>query len=511
MERKTLIAASICLLVYIVWQKFYVPTPDTLHHPMTSQMVTPTTSARFDTQIVKFAHSEEESALLESDYGIIELGKGAGILKNWTLKHYKQDVHSGASSIHLQSVTNESGTDILFAFDDSRFLYLDEEQGSFIKTKNGFTWTFEDQEIKLVRDFTLFEKDPYIDVSLSAEFKKQAPKFAFISVVAKGLEKDPEAQDRQLFYWTKESIERALLKDTINQISIPTVVGYIGAATRYFSLSIIPKDNASSPHGLLQFAGPQRGRISLVYEISGNSIKIPFRIYFGPKELELLRKVDPRLDHTVDFGWFTLFAYPILKILKWLYKFVNNYGLAIILLTLLLKVVTYPLTYKSMKTMKKMAKLQPQLQRIKERYQDDKEALNREMLNMMRNQGYNPVAGCLPMLVQMPIFFALYRVLYSSIELYHAPFAFWIHDLSSHDPYYVTPILLSLTLFIQQKLTPNTATDPVQAKMMQFMPLIFGVFMLALPAGLTIYMLVNAIASIAQQIILNKKLDASKI
>ena len=156
--------------------------------------------------------------------------------------------------------------------------------------------------------------------------------------------------------------------------------------------------------------------------------------------------------------------------------------------------------------MKDMAKIQPQLQRVREKYKDDKEALNREMLTLMRSHGYNPMAGCLPILIQMPIFFALYRVLYSSIELYHAPFALWILDLSSKDPYYVTPVLLSATMFIQQSLTPTTAMDPTQAKMMKMMPLIFGAMMFALPSGLTLYMLVNAIASIAQQLVLNKKL-----
>ena len=197
--------------------------------------------------------------------------------------------------------------------------------------------------------------------------------------------------------------------------------------------------------------------------------------------------------------------------MKFLYQYVGNYGVAIILLTLLLKLVTYPLTYKSMKSMKEMARLQPQLARLREKHANDKEALNREMLTLMRGHGYNPVAGCLPIVVQMPIFFALYRVLYSSIDLYHAPFAFWINDLSAHDPFYVTPVLMSVTMFVQQKLTPNTATDPMQAKMIQFMPLIFGAFMLALPSGLTLYMLVNALASIAQQLILNKKLDTGNV
>jgi YidC/Oxa1 family membrane protein insertase len=164
-----------------------------------------------------------------------------------------------------------------------------------------------------------------------------------------------------------------------------------------------------------------------------------------------------------------------------------------------------------MKSMKDMARLQPQLAKIREKYKDDKEALNREMLSLMRTHGYNPAAGCLPMIIQMPIFFALYRVLYSSIELFHAPFAFWIRDLSARDPFYVTPVLLALTMFLQQKVSPQQATgDPTQQKMMQFMPLIFGFMMLNLPSGLTLYMLVNAIAGIGQQLFLNKRLDTKR-
>ena len=151
------------------------------------------------------------------------------------------------------------------------------------------------------------------------------------------------------------------------------------------------------------------------------------------------------------------------------------------------------------------------MQKIREKYKDDKEKLNKEMLSLMRTHGYNPAAGCLPMIIQMPIFFALYRVLYSSIELFHAPFAFWIQDLSSRDPFYVTPVLLAVTMFLQQKISPQAAaTDPAQQKMMQFMPLIFGFMMLNLPSGLTLYMLVNALASIGQQLILNKKLDVKR-
>jgi YidC/Oxa1 family membrane protein insertase len=161
-----------------------------------------------------------------------------------------------------------------------------------------------------------------------------------------------------------------------------------------------------------------------------------------------------------------------------------------------------------MKSMKQVAKVQPQIQKLKEKYKDKPEEMNKEMLKLMRTQGYNPVAGCLPILIQMPVFFALYRVLYQSFELYQAPFFGWIHDLSLKDPFYVTPLLLVVTMYFQQKLTPVSATmDPMQQKMMQFMPVVFGLMMLTLPSGLTIYMLTNALASIVLQIYLNKKLD----
>jgi YidC/Oxa1 family membrane protein insertase len=155
--------------------------------------------------------------------------------------------------------------------------------------------------------------------------------------------------------------------------------------------------------------------------------------------------------------------------------------------------------------MAKMAKLQPQLNALREKYKDNKEKLNVEMMNFMKTNGYNPVGGCLPMLLQMPIFFALYRVFFNSMELYQAPFYLWIHDLSAPDRFYVTPVLLCALMFLQQKLSPSTATDPAQQKMLQIMPVLFGVFMLMLPAGLNIYMLVNSIVSICQQWYLNRR------
>lgn len=269
-------------------------------------------------------------------------------------------------------------------------------------------------------------------------------------------------------------------------------------------MALVPDMPATRALG--QATSATAGKISLVYPVMGNQFSVSLKAYFGPKEINALKEVDESLTTTVDFGWFTVFAYPILKFMKWLYEIFKNWGVAIIVLTIVIKIITFPLTYKSMVSMKKMAKLQPQIKALQEKYKDNKQALNQEMITFMKTNGYNPVSGCLPILIQMPVFFALYRVLYSSIELYQAPFYGWIHDLSLKDPFYITPITLTVTMFLQQKLTPNTATDPMQQKMMQWMPVFFGIMMVSLPAGLTIYMLVNALTSIVQQLYLNKKL-----
>lgn len=529
MDRRTLLAITLCFLIYLGWQKLYFEPRFQAEHPQAPTALTnPSESTGNQTQThetkpsaigdqkiqsysaksTKPVHRDSQKLQVPTSIGQVTLSDSSAFFSGFSLKSYKLGISPEAAAVDMESVTHQN-SEVNLAFDDPHFAYLNDVQGNFTRTAQGVVWSYEDENVKLTREFQTLDKYPYVDVRVVADFKReQAPKYAFINLVSQAIENDPEAQDRQLVYWTNQSIERIPLKDSTSLKEISTPVKYIGATNRYFIMTVVA-ESPMEAKGLIQPLGQGKVAANLVYPVTGKSISIPLRVYFGPKELDLLRQVDSTLDHTVDFGWFTVFAYPLLKILKWFYQFLQNYGLAIIFLTLLLKILTYPLTYKSMKSMKKMAALQPQLQRIREKYKDDREALNREMLTMMRSNGYNPVAGCLPMLIQMPIFFALYRVLYSSIELYHAPFALWIHDLSSRDPFYVTPVLLSVTMFIQQKLTPNTATDPAQAKMMQLMPLIFGAFMLALPSGLTVYMLVNAIASIVQQLILNKKLNAA--
>jgi len=209
------------------------------------------------------------------------------------------------------------------------------------------------------------------------------------------------------------------------------------------------------------------------------------------------------LQKALNFGWFDVIAKPLLIFLKYINEFTHNYGVAIILLTVVIKILFFPLTHKSYKSMKDMQKVQPLMLKIREKYKNDRETLNKETMALYRTHKVNPLGGCLPMILQIPVFFALYKALLGSIELRHAPFLLWINDLSAKDPYYITPIVMGATMFIQQKMTP-TVGDPTQAKMMLLMPIVFTFMFLNFPSGLVIYWLVNNVLSIGQQLYINK-------
>jgi YidC/Oxa1 family membrane protein insertase len=223
-----------------------------------------------------------------------------------------------------------------------------------------------------------------------------------------------------------------------------------------------------------------------------------------------------KAEKIVDFGWFDIVAKPMLWGMNFSNRLTRNYGIDIILLTILIKILFYPLSLKSYKSMKEMQKLQPQIMKLREKYKNDREKLNREMMDIYKKKGINPLGGCLPMVIQIPVFFALYKVLIGAIEFRHAPFMLWINDLASPEdlfsftvagfelPIRILPLVMGITQVLQQKMTPTTA-DPMQEKMMLFMPIIFTVMFWGFPSGLVLYWLVNNVISIAQQYYINKK------
>mgnify|MGYP000891892238 FL=1 len=239
----------------------------------------------------------------------------------------------------------------------------------------------------------------------------------------------------------------------------------------------------------------------------GEEKTLAMRLYAGPQELEKIKTLAPGLDLVVDYGWLKVIAYPIFVLLNWIHKLVENWGVAIILLTVLIKLVFYPLSAAGYKSMAKMRKLAPRLQHLKERFGDDRQKLHEGMMKIYQEEKINPMGGCLPILVQIPVFIALYWVLMGAVELRQAPFALWIQDLSKPDPFYVLPVIMAITSFIQVKLSP-ASPDPVQQKVMMAMPIIFSVMFLFFPAGLVLYWLVNNVLSILQQWRINKVIEA---
>jgi len=227
---------------------------------------------------------------------------------------------------------------------------------------------------------------------------------------------------------------------------------------------------------------------------------LTFNVVFVKKDYDYLASLGNKLQNAVDFGIWGFFAVWILKGLQFFYTWVPNYGVSIILLTFLIRLITFPLQYKSIVSMKKLQLVQPELTKIREKFKDDPARMQKESMELFKKSGANPIGGCLPLLLQMPVFFAFYKVLNNSVELVGAPFIMWIMDLSNKDPYYVLPVLMTGAMFIQQKLTPNTMTDPVQKKVMMFMPIIFGFIMKDLPSGLSLYIFVSTILGILQQV-----------
>jgi YidC/Oxa1 family membrane protein insertase len=296
----------------------------------------------------------------------------------------------------------------------------------------------------------------------------------------------------------------------------PPPVHWAGYGDSYFISAILPRENDSVRVWVKQDHGEVITEVLVpMPTLSGGPY--PFKVYTGPKDLSALAAVDRHLARAVDLGWFSFAAEPMLRLLKLFHRATRNYGVDIILLTVLVKLVTVPLTYKSYKSMQGMQKLQPQMKKLQEKYADDRTALNKEVMELYRRHNVNPLGGCLPMVVQMPIFIGLYNALLSAVELRHAPFMLWINDLSAPDrlpPITHAPLaviagidiripvltlLMGLSMLAQQRMTPQVG-DPMQQRMMMIMPLVFTVMFINFPSGLSLYWLVNNVLTIAQQI-----------
>ncbi len=320
------------------------------------------------------------------------------------------------------------------------------------------------------------------------------------------------------------SLEQIKPKDVGKEGPISGEVQWVAMEKQYFLSALIPRNEgearvrfSKTPTGILQnhYVAPARPIAS------GGVEQFQFDLYFGPKSLKVLSDLNNELDRAIDFGWFDIIAKPGLQLMNFIYGMIPNYGIAIIILTILIKIVLWPLGNKGYKSMNEMKKLQPEMAKIREKYKDDKKKMNEELMSLYKTYKINPMGGCLPMILQIPVFIAFYRMLYGAIELRHAPFFGWINDLSAPDrlfnfdvgyvplmePPYGIPVLtivMGATMFLQQKMTPAPG-DPAQAKMMTFLPIVFTFIFINFPSGLVLYWLVNNVLSIAQQSYIGKK------
>jgi YidC/Oxa1 family membrane protein insertase len=281
---------------------------------------------------------------------------------------------------------------------------------------------------------------------------------------------------------------------------IPGAVAFAGLDMHYFVAAVMP-EVVGGECEFVRGSRPQSGLVALTFPLEAGASKRSFTFYAGPKDLDSLRAYKRGLDTSIDYGavanLFAVFARGLLYVMRWLESFTHNWGVAIILLTVLVKLVLFPLTYKSTQSMNAMKALQPEIEKLKEKFKGDREKLNVATMQLYQKHKVNPLGGCLPMLLQMPVWFALYAALQTSVELYREPFL-WMKDLTVHDPYFILPVILGISSFAMQKLSPQPA-DNAQAKMMlYFLPLFFSFIMIWVPGGLTLYIVVNNLLTIAQ-------------
>lgn len=293
--------------------------------------------------------------------------------------------------------------------------------------------------------------------------------------------------------------------------------GWLAMQERYFVTTWVPRINDNLQYySQVTSVGPTDKPVDKIYTIGfktpeftvapKSTVKIATTLYSGPEIADLLKQVAPHLDLVIDYGWFSIFSVPIFKVMQWIYMFVHNWGVAIILITVLIKLLFYKLSETSYRSMARMRNLQPKLLALKDKYGDDRQKLSQATMELYRKEKINPLGGCLPMIVQIPVFIALYYVLIESVQLRQAPFIFWIHDLSVKDPYYILPVLMGLSWLWQQKLNPPPP-DPVQAKLMMLFPVVFTVLFATFPAGLVLYWIVNNCLSILQQWYIMRKVE----
>ncbi len=543
MEKRLAIAFALSFLVLLLWSYFtgtkqeQTPAGNDAATRESAAVIPETRTAADssiqgqDVQQATTSAAEEEIDVETPLYKAVFTNKGATI-KSFKLKKYKATMEPDSPLVDLINIKDNSENFLSVAFNaggllsdnNAVFYNVSHDSITLADGSSPMDLTFTCQAINGVSiDQTFkFYPDKYtIDLFVTLTNNTGAPVSGNIRTTLKNM--PPEAK-KSYSSFTGASL---LLNNGYEQFkagkmddegkSLSGQIAWVAYENEYFISSIVPEDQ--SPAAFYGFTAPSgiisATHISPIISLSP-SVKTAsgYALYFGPRDQDILKASSKKLEKAINFGWFDIIARPLYFLLRFFNNYVHNYGISIIILTILIKILFWPLTHKSYVSMKEMQKIQPLMAKIRDRYKDDREQMQREMMNLYKTYKVNPMGGCLPMLIQIPVFFALYKILSIAIELRQAPFMLWIDDLSVPDrlfhfpfsiPFMSTPagipvltLLMGASMFLQQKMSPPPG-DPAQAKMMMFLPIIFTVMFINFPSGLVLYWLVNNLISIGQQ------------
>lgn len=522
-DKRSLVAVVLSVGVFLLWYTFFAPAkkPQEAANATVSASASPSAPATTPlpaTAVVVPTAAPATAPAQKDQFSIsaakVTLSALGGAPLSWEMEKYQQTEVRQAINIVSPGVQAPLATTFASA---NVTLPAPIPFRVAAKTDNSIRYEWSSSEVTVVKTYTFYPEKYSADVSIqminhTARSVQAAPVVAWTASQAKQAGGFLHSLQGPPNVWTPVfDVSGAVTRETdLNEMSVPEArdgLMWAGVENRYFIAAMIPRANVGS-RVYLKTLPAQDGMVAaaesgvilpeMVIPAGGTETR-QATLYVGPKEVALLKSMNVGLERAIDYGWFTTIAIPILFLLQFFYKVLHNYGLAIIALTLLVKLLMHPLTKKSLKSMKAMKDLQPKISALKEKYGKDRERMNVEMMQLFKAHNVNPLSGCLPMLLQMPIYIALYKVLWNAIELYRAPFFAWYHDLSAPDPYFIGPVLLGIFMFLQQKLTPTATVDPAQQKMMLFMPVMFTAFMLFLPSGLVLYILVNTVMGVVQQ------------
>jgi len=427
-------------------------------------------------------------------------------LKSIVLKDYKdrkgKDKHIGSSEGKLPFATNVVGRTKPLVFDIKKI------------SENEFLGKANFGNAKIEKRVTIDSKKHTLDTTIMVNGVTKEDSFSGLTTTLgdkfhhakSSIPFLPNFERHDFFISHDGSEDRVNFNGKKDEVKSFEKVTLVSLGSQYFAQALLDKSDVLPSLKTLVTASTKRATAILEHSILSRKkdFVVHYEGFAGPKSLTLLNSIDASMGHIIDYGFFGVLAKVILEIMKFFYSIFGNWGVAIILLTILVRSIVLPFNLISFKSMKKMQDIQPQIKALRAKYKEEPQKLNQEMMVLFKNNRVNPMGGCLPMVLQFPVFISLYRMIGQSVELYHSPFVFWIQDLSAKDPYYILPVLMSITMFIQQKITPSTM-DPTQQKIMMIMPLFFSLLMVTLPSGLTLYIFVSALFGVVQQAVFLKK------